>query len=346
MLVLRQPMRVAMALIATMLSLGAIYGLLGVHFIAAFQVLIYVGAGDGVHGLRDHAARGARDRPVARYSQAARSRASRASWCCSACIVAQRLAARCPRLRASSARSSYGIAGFSTAFLNDVLAAVRAHLRAAGRRGRGGAGGDPVHQAGDADVVDRTQLLIGVAVALFASASSASSSAATCLVMLMCMELMLNGVNLSLVTFAQQTGTTVGAVLVFLIFVVATVEIALAIPDRLLLVRAKRTLRPRRLQRAQGLGSDADRDRPPAPARLRPERHARDPPRRQPRRRRFVSRGRLRPADRRLRRSSSSACSTSRARRLRAARRDRLPLGADRRQPLRDRLLLRPPRAR
>ena len=44
MLVLRQPMRVAMALITTMLFLGAIYGLLGVHFIAAFQVLIYVGA--------------------------------------------------------------------------------------------------------------------------------------------------------------------------------------------------------------------------------------------------------------------------------------------------------------
>jgi NADH-quinone oxidoreductase subunit J len=44
MLVLREPMRVAMALITTMVSLGAIYGLLGVHFIAAFQVLIYVGA--------------------------------------------------------------------------------------------------------------------------------------------------------------------------------------------------------------------------------------------------------------------------------------------------------------
>lgn len=44
MLVLREPMRVALALITTMVSLGAIYGLLGVHFIAAFQVLIYVGA--------------------------------------------------------------------------------------------------------------------------------------------------------------------------------------------------------------------------------------------------------------------------------------------------------------
>ena len=37
-------MRVAMALIATMLFLAGIYGLLGMHFIAAFQVLIYVGA--------------------------------------------------------------------------------------------------------------------------------------------------------------------------------------------------------------------------------------------------------------------------------------------------------------
>lgn len=44
MLMLREPMRVALALITTMMSLGAIYGLLGVHFIAAFQVLIYVGA--------------------------------------------------------------------------------------------------------------------------------------------------------------------------------------------------------------------------------------------------------------------------------------------------------------
>lgn len=44
MLVVREPMRVALALITTMTSLGAIYGLLGAHFIAAFQVLIYVGA--------------------------------------------------------------------------------------------------------------------------------------------------------------------------------------------------------------------------------------------------------------------------------------------------------------
>jgi NADH-quinone oxidoreductase subunit J len=44
MLVLRHPMRVALALIATMLSLAAIYASLDVHVIAIFQVLIYVGA--------------------------------------------------------------------------------------------------------------------------------------------------------------------------------------------------------------------------------------------------------------------------------------------------------------
>ena len=62
------------------------------------------------------------------------------------------------------------------------------------------------------------------------------------LVMLMCMELMLNGVILTLVTFAQQTATIAGAVLVLLIFVVAASEIGIAIPIVLLLSRQRRTL--------------------------------------------------------------------------------------------------------
>ena len=90
--------------------------------------------------------------------------------------------------------------------------------------------------------MDRTQLLIGVAVALFSLGLVGVIVRRNVLVMLMCMELMLNGVNLSLVTFAQQTGTTAGSVLVFLVFVVAAVEIAIAIPIVLLLVRDKRTL--------------------------------------------------------------------------------------------------------
>ncbi len=90
--------------------------------------------------------------------------------------------------------------------------------------------------------MDKTQLLLGLAVALFALGLVGVVVRRNVLVMLMCMELMLNGVNLSLVTFSQQAGTTAGAVLVFLIFVVATAEIALAIPIVLLLVRDKRTL--------------------------------------------------------------------------------------------------------
>jgi len=90
--------------------------------------------------------------------------------------------------------------------------------------------------------MDRTQLLIGVAVALFSIGLVGVVVRRNVLVMLMCMELMLNGANLSLITFAQQTATTVGAVVVFLVFVVATVEIALAIPIVLLLVRDKHTL--------------------------------------------------------------------------------------------------------
>ena len=43
-LLLRQPMRAALALVAHMTCLAAIYACLGVHVIALFQVLIYVGA--------------------------------------------------------------------------------------------------------------------------------------------------------------------------------------------------------------------------------------------------------------------------------------------------------------
>jgi|SRR5512139_6131 NADH-quinone oxidoreductase subunit K len=90
--------------------------------------------------------------------------------------------------------------------------------------------------------MDKTQLLIALALALFSLGLLGVIVRRNLLVMLMCMELMLNGVNLSLVTFAQEAGAAVGAVLVFLIFVVATAEIAIAIPIVLLLVRRRHTL--------------------------------------------------------------------------------------------------------
>ena len=43
-LTLRQPMRAALALVAHMISLAAIYAVLDVHVVALFQVLVYVGA--------------------------------------------------------------------------------------------------------------------------------------------------------------------------------------------------------------------------------------------------------------------------------------------------------------
>src|SRR5262245_47388764 len=90
--------------------------------------------------------------------------------------------------------------------------------------------------------MDKSQLLLVLGVALFAAGVLGVIIRRNVLVMLMCMELTLNGVNLALVTFAQQVASTAGVVLVFLIFVVAAAEIAIAIPIVLLLVRAKRTL--------------------------------------------------------------------------------------------------------
>ena len=90
--------------------------------------------------------------------------------------------------------------------------------------------------------MDNVQFLITISVALFALGLLGVIVRRNVLIMLMCMELMLNGVNLSLVTFAQQTASAAGAVLVFLVFVVATAEVAIAIPIVLLLVRRKDAL--------------------------------------------------------------------------------------------------------
>ena len=90
--------------------------------------------------------------------------------------------------------------------------------------------------------MDKLQMLIAVSFALFALGLLGVIVRRNMLVMLMCMELMLNGVNLSLVSFAQQTGAAAAAVLVFLVFVVATAEIAIAIPIVLLLVRRKHAM--------------------------------------------------------------------------------------------------------
>jgi NADH-quinone oxidoreductase subunit K len=90
--------------------------------------------------------------------------------------------------------------------------------------------------------MDRTQLLLTLSIALFCLGLVGVMIRRNALVMLMCMELMLNGVVLSLVTFAAHSGTLSGAVLVFLVFVVAAAEIGIAIPIVLLLARQRHTL--------------------------------------------------------------------------------------------------------
>jgi NADH-quinone oxidoreductase subunit K len=90
--------------------------------------------------------------------------------------------------------------------------------------------------------MDKSQFLVGVSLVLFALGLLGLIVRRNLLVMLMCMELMLNGVNLALVTYAHQQGNVQGAVMVFLIFIVAASEIAIAIPIVLLLVRRRHTL--------------------------------------------------------------------------------------------------------
>jgi NADH-quinone oxidoreductase subunit K len=90
--------------------------------------------------------------------------------------------------------------------------------------------------------MDKTQFLLALSVALFVLGFVGVIVRRNALVMLMCMELMINGVVLSLVAFAARTATISGAVLVLLVFVVATAEIAIAIPIVLWLSRQRRTL--------------------------------------------------------------------------------------------------------
>ena len=100
--------------------------------------------------------------------------------------------------------------------------------------------------------MDRVHALLWLSGALFVIGLLGVVIRRNALVMLMCMELMLNGVNLSLVTFSQQRNDAAGAVMVFLAFVVATAEVALAIPIVLLLVRQARSLDVDRFSELKG----------------------------------------------------------------------------------------------
>lgn len=62
------------------------------------------------------------------------------------------------------------------------------------------------------------------------------------LIVFMSIELMLNAVNLSLVTFARQHGSLDGQLLVFFILVVAAVEVVIGLAIIVDIFRSKRTV--------------------------------------------------------------------------------------------------------
>ena len=86
------------------------------------------------------------------------------------------------------------------------------------------------------------QMLVALGAILFVIGLLGAVVRRNLLIVLMCLELTLNGVNVELVTFSRMHGSTAGGVLVFLVFVVAAAELAIAIPIVLLLVRRKQTL--------------------------------------------------------------------------------------------------------
>ena len=92
--------------------------------------------------------------------------------------------------------------------------------------------------------MDDTTLLLGLSALLFAIGLVGVIVRRNLLIMLMFLELMLNGVLVSLAAFTAHVGSAEGAVLIFLVFVVAAAEVAIAVPLVVLLARRKRSLDP------------------------------------------------------------------------------------------------------
>ena len=90
--------------------------------------------------------------------------------------------------------------------------------------------------------MDKVQMLQVLAASLFALGLTGVIIRRNVLVMLMCMELMLNGVNLAFVAFSRAAGTLDGQVLVFFVMVVAAAEAAVGLAIVIALHRHRDTL--------------------------------------------------------------------------------------------------------
>lgn len=90
--------------------------------------------------------------------------------------------------------------------------------------------------------MDKYQFLIALAVLIFATGLLGVVIRRNLLVVMMCLEIMLNAVVLSFVTFAVRGQTLPGVAMTFFIYVAASCEIALAMAIVVLLVKRRGSL--------------------------------------------------------------------------------------------------------
>jgi len=230
-LLARQPMRAALALVAHMTSLAAIYACLDVHVVALFQVLIYVGA---VMVFMVYTIMLLDDRDVAYRVRFSGTLVPGVLVAIVAALALMRvLGPASPDAVIGPGDDLFSFTAFSAAFmqrywLHFELATVL--LLVGMVRDPGGA------------MIHRYELLLALAVALFSLGLLGVMVRRNLLVIVMSLELMLNAVVLSFVAAAAHTQTMHGAAMTFFIYVAATCEIALAMAILLLLVRRRGTL--------------------------------------------------------------------------------------------------------
>ena len=84
--------------------------------------------------------------------------------------------------------------------------------------------------------------LLAVSFVLFLLGAAGVLLRRNVLVVLMCIELMLNAVNLAFVGFARELGDGAGQVMVLMIYVVAAVEVAVGMALVVNMYRRRRTM--------------------------------------------------------------------------------------------------------
>lgn len=83
---------------------------------------------------------------------------------------------------------------------------------------------------------------LGLSAVLFVIGVAGVLTRRNAIVVFMCIELMLNSVNLTLVAFSSYLGTTTGQILVFFVMAVAAAEAAVGLAIIIALFRNKQTV--------------------------------------------------------------------------------------------------------